>query len=152
MFEKFTGSAKRVMLLANQEAGRYNHEHIIPEHIFIGLLREGSGIGAMVFRDLKVDLGSVEEMVRLEVEKQERPKPDNLQIISQPSPNPVAKQVIEGAIAEALALNRGYVTTEHLLLGLMLAKDCVPARVLGSLGVVIEKVRELVTNYYAEEN
>ena len=72
MFERFTDRARKVMALANQEAQRFNHEYIGTEHILLGLVKEGSGVGANVLKNLDVDL----RKVRLEVEKLVKSGPD----------------------------------------------------------------------------
>jgi ATP-dependent Clp protease ATP-binding subunit ClpC len=141
MFERFTDRARKVMALANQEAQRFNHEYIGTEHILLGLVKEGSGVGANVLRNLDVDL----RKVRLEVEKLVKSGPDMVTMGKLPQ-TPLAKKVIEYAIEEARALNHNYVGTEHLLLGLLREHDGVAAQVLTNLGIKHEEVREEVLN------
>lgn len=141
MFERFTDRARKVMALANQEAQRFNHEYIGTEHILLGLVKEGSGVGANVLKNLDVDL----RKVRLEVEKLVKSGPDMVTMGKLPQ-TPRAKKVIEYAIEEARALNHNYVGTEHLLLGLLREQDGVAAQVLMNLGLKLEEVREEVLN------
>ncbi|MFN7742811.1 MAG: ATP-dependent Clp protease ATP-binding subunit [Phycisphaerales bacterium] len=141
MFERFTDRARKVMALANQEAQRFNHEYIGTEHILLGLVKEGSGVGANVLKNLDVDL----RKVRLEVEKLVKPGPEVVTMGKLPQ-TPRAKKVIEYAIEEARNLNHNYVGTEHLLLGLLREHDGVAAQVLMNLGLKLEQVREEVLN------
>ena len=141
MFERFTDRARKVMALANQEAQRFNHEYIGTEHILLGLVKEGSGVGANVLKNLDVDL----RKVRLEVEKLVKPGPEMVTMGKLPQ-TPRAKKVIEYAIEEARNLNHNYVGTEHLLLGLLREHDGVAAQVLMNLGLKLEQVREEVLN------
>ncbi len=141
MFERFTDRARKVMALANQEAQRFNHEYIGTEHILLGLVKEGSGVGANVLKNLSVDL----RKVRLEVEKLVHSGPDMVTMGKLPQ-TPRAKKVIEYAIEEARNLNHNYVGTEHLLLGLLREHDGVAAQVLMNLGLKLEEVREEVLN------
>ncbi|NUQ67893.1 MAG: ATP-dependent Clp protease ATP-binding subunit [Phycisphaerales bacterium] len=141
MFERFTDRARKVMALANQEAQRLNHEYIGTEHILLGLVKEGSGVGANVLKNLDVDL----RKVRLEVEKLVKAGPEMVTMGKLPQ-TPRAKKVIEYAIEEARNLNHNYVGTEHLLLGLLREHDGVAAQVLMNLGLKLEEVREEVLN------
>ena len=141
MFERFTDRARKVMALANQEAQRFNHEYIGTEHILLGLVKEGSGVGANVLKNLDVDL----RKVRLEVEKLVKSGPDMVTMGKLPQ-TPKAKKVIEYAIEEARNLNHNYVGTEHLLLGLLREHDGMAAQVLMNLGLKLEEVREEVLN------
>ena len=141
MFERFTDRARKVMALANQEAQRFNHEYIGTEHILLGLVKEGSGVGANVLKNLGVDL----RKIRLEVEKLVKSGPEMVTMGKLPQ-TPRAKRVIEYAIEEARNLNHNYVGTEHLLLGLLREQDGVAAQVMMNLGLKLEDVREEVLN------
>ena len=141
MFERFTDRARKVMALANQEAQRFNHEYIGTEHVLLGLVKEGSGVGANVLKNLGVDL----RKVRLEVEKLVKSGPEMVTMGKLPQ-TPRAKKVIEYAIEEARNLNHNYVGTEHLLLGLLREQDGVAAQVLMNLGLKLDEVREEVLN------
>ncbi len=141
MFERFTDRARKVMALANQEAQRFNHEYIGTEHVLLGLVKEGTGVGATVLKNLDVDL----KKLRLEVEKLVKSGPDMVTMGKLPQ-TPRAKKVIEFAIEEARALNHNYVGTEHILLGLLRETEGVAAQVLMNLGLNLEQVRQEVLN------
>jgi ATP-dependent Clp protease ATP-binding subunit ClpC len=147
MFERFTDRARKVMALANQEAQRFNHEYIGTEHILLGLVKEGSGVGANVLKNLDVDL----RKVRLEVEKLVKSGPEMVTMGKLPQ-TPRAKKVIEYGIEEARNLNHNYVGTEHLLLGLLREHDGVAAQVLMNLNLKLEEVREEVLNLLGAGN
>ena len=141
MFERFTDRARKVMALANQEAQRFNHEYIGTEHILLGLVKEGSGVGATVLKNLDVDI----KKLRLEVEKYVKSGPDMVTMGKLPQ-TPRAKKVIEYAIEEARSLNHNYVGTEHILLGLLRETEGIAAQVLMGLGLKLEDVRQEVLN------
>ncbi|MHC4684581.1 MAG: ATP-dependent Clp protease ATP-binding subunit, partial [Planctomycetota bacterium] len=141
MFERFTDRARKVMALANQEAQRFNHEYIGTEHILLGLVKEGSGVGATVLKNLDVDI----KKLRLEVEKLVKSGPDMVTMGKLPQ-TPRAKKVIEFAIEEARSLNHNYVGTEHILLGLLRESEGIAAQVLMNLGLKLEDVRQEVLN------
>jgi ATP-dependent Clp protease ATP-binding subunit ClpC len=141
MFERFTDRARKVMALSNQEAQRFNHEYIGTEHILLGLVKEGSGVGATVLKNLDVDI----KKVRLEVEKLVKSGPDMVTMGKLPH-TPRAKKVIEYAIEEARSLNHNYVGTEHLLLGLLRETEGIAAQVLMNVGLRLEDVRQEVLN------
>lgn len=138
MFERFTDRARKVMALANQEVQRFNHEYIGTEHILLGLIKEGSGTGAAVLKNLGVDI----EKMLLEMEQlfKLKGRPDKVTMDKQP-PTTLAKKVIEYAIEEARSLNHEYIGTEHILLGLLRQSEGIAAQVLVNLGVSIERVR-----------
>ena len=129
------------MALANQEAQRFNHEYIGTEHLLLGLVKEGSGVGANVLKNLEVDL----RKVRMEVEKLVKAGPDMVTMGKLPQ-TPRAKKVVEYSIEEARNLNHNYVGTEHILLGLLREQDGVAAQVLMNLGLKLDDVREEVLN------
>ncbi len=141
MFERFTDRARKVMALANQEAQRFNHEYIGTEHVLLGLVKEGSGVGATVLKNLDVDI----KKLRLEVEKLVKSGPDMVTMGKLPQ-TPRAKKVIEYAIEEARSLNHNYVGTEHILLGLLRESEGIAAQVLMNLGLKLEEVRQEVLN------
>jgi ATP-dependent Clp protease ATP-binding subunit ClpC len=141
MFERFTDRARKVMALANQEAQRFNHEYIGTEHILLGLVKEGSGVGANVLKNLDIDI----KKLRLEIEKLVKSGPDMVSMGKLPQ-TPRAKKVIEYAIEEARSLNHNYVGTEHLLLGLLRETEGIAAQVLMNLGLKLEDVRQEVLN------
>ena len=141
MFERFTDRARKVMALANQEAQRFNHEYIGTEHILLGLVKESSGVGANVLKNLDVDI----KKLRLEIEKLIPSGPDMVTMGKLPQ-TPRAKKVIEFAIEEARALNHNYVGTEHILFGLLRETEGIAAQVLMNLGLKLEDVRQEVLN------
>jgi ATP-dependent Clp protease ATP-binding subunit ClpC len=141
MFERFTDRARKVMALANQEAQRFNHEYIGTEHILLGLVKEGSGVGANVLKNLDVDI----KKLRLEIEKHVKSGPDMVTMGKLPQ-TPRAKKVIEYAIEEARSLNHNYVGTEHILLGLLRETEGIAAQVLVAIGLKLEDVRQEVLN------
>src|ERR1700745_1823361 len=141
MYERFTDRARKVMQLANQEAQRFNHEYVRTEHVFLGLIKEGSGVAANVLRNLDVDL----RKIRNEVEKIVQAGPEMVTMGKLPQ-TPRAKKVIEYAIEEGCTLNHNYVGTEHLLLGLLREQEGVAAQVLMNLNLKLEEVREEVLN------
>ncbi|MDD3586341.1 MAG: ATP-dependent Clp protease ATP-binding subunit [Thermoguttaceae bacterium] len=129
------------MQLANQEAQRFNHEYIGTEHILLGLVKEGAGVGASVLKHLGLDL----RKIRMEVEKLVRSGPDLVTMGRLPQTSR-AKKVIEFAMGEARSLNHNYVGTEHLLLGLLKEQEGVAAQVLMNLGLRLDDVRREVLN------
>lgn len=141
MFERFTDRARKVMALANQEAQRFNHDVIGTEHILLGLVKEGSGVGATVLKNLDVDI----KKLRLEIEKHVKSGPDMVTMGKLPQ-SPRAKKVIEYAIEEARALNHNYVGTEHILLGILRESEGIAAQVLMDMGLKLEDVRQEVLN------
>jgi ATP-dependent Clp protease ATP-binding subunit ClpA len=139
MYERFTDRARKVMQLANQEAHRFNHRFIGPEHILLGLVKEGCGVGAQALKTLGISLPSL----RSEIEKNVLSAPES-SVPGQLPQSPRAKEVVEHAIDEARHLNHNYVGTEHMLLGVLREGDGVAARVLANLGIKLEAVRESV--------
>jgi len=136
MFNRFTERARKVILLAKEEAKRFNHDYIGTEHLLLGLIGEGEGVAAAVLASLGLDT----EKIRFEVEKLVEAGPNT--VVSGDIPfTPKAKKVIELAMDEARALNHNYIGTEHLLLGLLREGEGVAAQVLLNLGLDLEKVR-----------
>jgi len=141
MFNKFTERARKVILLAKEEAKRFNHDYIGTEHILLGLIREGEGVAAAVLQKL----GLSPEKIRLEVEKLVQSGPSTM--VSGDIPfTPKAKKVIELAMEEARSLGHNYIGTEHLLLGLIREGEGVASQVLVNLGLDLNRVRnEVIT-------
>jgi hypothetical protein len=129
MFERFTDRARKVMALANQEAQRFNHEYIGTEHILLGLVKEGSGVGRERAQEPRRRPAQGPPRGR----EAREAGPDMVTMGKLPQ-TPRAKKVIEYAIEEARNLNHNYVGTEHLLLGLLREHDGVAAQVLMNLG------------------
>ncbi len=139
MFNRFTERARKVILLAKEEAKRFNHDYIGTEHILLGLIREGEGVAAAVLQNL----GLSSDQIRLEVEKLVQLGPST--IVSGDIPfTPKAKKVIELAMDEARNLGHNYIGTEHLLLGLIREGEGIAAQVLVNLGLDLGKVRQEV--------
>lgn len=139
MFERFTDRARIVMALANQEACRFNQEYIGTEHIFLGLLKEGSGAGATVLRNFNVDLLKMQkEITKSMAEGTEMNKAGKLPHTMK------AKMAIEHAIGEARALNHDYIGTEHLLLGIMRETEGITAQVMKRHNITYEQVKEKI--------
>jgi ATP-dependent Clp protease ATP-binding subunit ClpC len=145
MFDRFTDRARKVMALANQEVQRLNHDYIGTEHILLGLVKEGSGVGASVLKNLGVDLRGV----RREVEQLIKHGPEMVTMGKVPQ-TPRAKRVIEYALEESRDLNHNYVGTEHLLLGLLREQEGVAAQVLTNMGVSLDLVRREVLQVLVE--
>ena len=137
-FDLLTARVKKVLVLAEEEARRLNHNHIGTEHLLLGLVREGKGTGSVVLADLGVELGKVRSAVELAVRRGERLAAGDVQL------TPQATQTIELAVEEARRLGHDYVGTEHLLLGLMREGAGPVASILGSLDVPAEQVRSVV--------
>ncbi len=137
MFNRFTERARRVIVLARQEAERLNHDYIGVEHLLLGLIKMGEGLAVDILRGLGIDLDGL----RLEVEKIIKGGPSTLTVGEIPF-TPRSKKVLELAVDEARNLGHNYVGTEHLLLGLIREREGVAARVLESMGVDLEKARQ----------
>ena len=141
MFNRFTERARKVILLAKEEAKRFNHDYIGTEHILLGLIREGEGVAAAVL----ASMGLSPDKIRLEVEKFVQSGPST--IISGDIPfTPRAKKVIELAMDEARNLGHNYIGTEHLILGLIREGEGVASQVLISMGLDLDKVRMEIMN------
>ncbi len=147
MFNKFTERARKVILLAKEEAKRFNHDYIGTEHILLGLIREGEGVAAAVLQKL----GLSPEKIRLEVEKLVQSGPTTM--VSGDIPfTPKAKKVIELAMEEARSLGHNYIGTEHLLLGLIREGEGVASQVLMNLGLDLNRVRNEVITLLGSSN
>jgi len=139
MFNRFTERARKVIILAKEEARRFNHDYIGTEHILLGLIREGEGVAAAVLQKMGVSL----ENIRLEIEKLVQPGPAT-QIIGDIPFTPRAKKALELAAEEARSLGHNYIGTEHLLLGLIREGEGVASQVLLNLGMDLNSVRNEV--------
>ncbi len=138
MFGRFTERAQQVLVLAQEEAKRLNHNFIGTEHILLGLVREGSGIAARALQGLGVELPRVRSEVEKIIGKGDKSAAQGI------SYTPRAKKVIELAIEEGQNLGHNYVGTEHLLLGLLREGEGIAAQVLTNLGVDLKKARREV--------
>ncbi|MDP2044071.1 MAG: ATP-dependent Clp protease ATP-binding subunit [Candidatus Omnitrophota bacterium] len=139
MFNRFTERARKVIILAKEEARRFNHDYIGTEHILLGLIREGEGVAAAVLQKLGISL----ENIRLEIEKLVQPGPTT-QIIGDIPFTPRAKKALELAAEEARSLGHNYIGTEHLLLGLIREGEGIASQVLLNLGMDLNSVRNEV--------
>lgn len=139
MFERFTDRARRVLVLAQEEARLLNHSFIGTEHILLGLIREGEGVAAKALESLGISLEAVREKVEETIGM-----PSNNPPASSPPFTPRAKKVLELSLREALQLGHNYIGTEHMLLGLVREGEGVAAQVLIQLGAELPKVRQVV--------
>jgi len=139
MFNRFTERARKVIILAKEEARRFNHDYIGTEHILLGLVREGEGVAAAVLQKIGVSL----ENIRLEIEKLVQPGPTT-QIIGDIPFTPRAKKALELAAEEARSLGHNYIGSEHLLLGLIREGEGIASQVLLNLGMDLNTVRNEV--------
>ncbi|MFQ6065720.1 MAG: ATP-dependent Clp protease ATP-binding subunit [bacterium] len=146
MFNRFTERARRVILLAREEAKRLDHDYLGTEHILLGLIREGEGVGATALQNLGLDLARVRRGVEKAVGRG-----GGTLFLGQIPFTPRAKKVLELAVTEARNLGHNYIGTEHLLLGLIREGEGVAAQILTNLGADLEKVREEVVNLLGAE-
>jgi len=139
---RFTDRVRKVLLLANYESGRLNHEYIGPEHLLLAVLQEGSGVAATALRNVSGDRGRIErEMERWIIRG---PAVTSSSLSGMRPMTPRAKRVIEHAKEEAQMLNHDFVGTEHILLGVMREHESLPVQVLLSLGIDATMVRREV--------
>jgi len=138
LFERFTDRARRVLVLAQEEARLLNHNFIGTEHILLGLIHEGEGVAAKALESLGVSLEAVREKV------EETIGPAGSSHTGSPPFTPRAKKVLELSLREALQLGHNYIGTEHMLLGLVREGEGVAAQVLISLGADLSRVRQQV--------
>jgi len=136
MFDRFTERARKVIILAKEEARRFNHDYIGTEHILLGLIKEGESVAATVLQNMDVGL----DTIRLEIEKLVQFGPSTVVAGDIPF-TPKAKKVIELAMDEARRLGHNYIGTEHLLLGLIKEGEGVASHVLLNIGLDLNKVR-----------
>ena len=138
MFERFTDRARRVLVLAQEEARLLNHNFIGTEHILLGLIHEGEGVAAKALESLGISLEAVREKV------EETIGPAGTATTGSPPFTPRAKKVLELSLREALQLGHNYIGTEHMLLGLVREGEGVAATVLVNLGADLSRVRQQV--------
>jgi ATP-dependent Clp protease ATP-binding subunit ClpC len=149
LFERFTDRARRVLVLAQEEARLLNHNFIGTEHILLGLIHEGEGVAAKALESLGISLEAVREKV------EETIGPAGSAPSGSPPFTPRAKKVLELSLREALQLGHNYIGTEHMLLGLVREGEGVAAQVLVSLGADLSRVRQqviqLLSGYQGKE-
>jgi len=138
LFERFTDRARRVLVLAQEEARLLNHNFIGTEHILLGLIHEGEGVAAKALESLGISLEAVREKV------EETIGPAGTSPAGSPPFTPRAKKVLELSLREALQLGHNYIGTEHMLLGLVREGEGVAAQVLVNLGADLSRVRQQV--------
>jgi ATP-dependent Clp protease ATP-binding subunit ClpC len=140
MFERFTDRARRVIVDAQNEARSLGHDYIGPEHILLGLINEGDGVGAKALEAMQISTDTVRRRIEKIVGRGQAP-PTTGHIPFTPR----AKKVLELSLREALELGHNYIGTEHILLGLIHEGDGVAAQVLVGLGGDLDRARQLVT-------
>jgi ATP-dependent Clp protease ATP-binding subunit ClpC len=138
VFERFTDRARRVLVLAQEEARQLHHNFIGTEHILLGLVAEGHGVAARALLALDVSGDDVRAQVEEIVGRAAEP------ITGSPPFTPRAKKVLELSLREALQLGHNYIGTEHILLGLVREGEGVASQVLSSLGVDLGRLRHEV--------
>ena len=135
MFERFTHRARNVVVLAQEEARRFNHDYIGTEHLLLGLIRADEGVASRVLRSLDITVEAAREQVESIVGYGEEG------MGAQAPFTPRSKKVLELALRESMRLDHNYIGTEHLLLGLVREGQGVASRVLSNLGVEGDEVR-----------
>jgi DNA-binding NarL/FixJ family response regulator len=138
LFERFTDRAKRVMVLAQEEARMLNHNYIGTEHILLGLIHEGEGVAAKALETLNISLEAVRRQVEETIEQGQAAPTGHIRF------TPRAKKVVELSLRESLQLHQDYIGTEHILLGLIREGEGVAAQILQKLGAGLDRVRETV--------
>ena len=138
MFERFTDRARRVVVLAQEEARMLNHNYIGTEHILLGLIHEGEGVAAKALESLGISLEAVREQVQEIIGQGQQAPSGHIPF------TPRAKKVLELSLREALQLGHNYIGTEHILLGLIREGEGVAAQVLVKLGADLNRVRQQV--------
>ena len=144
MFEKFTDRARRVVVLAQEEARLLNHSAIGTEHLLLGIVHEGQGVAAQTLQALDIRLAAVRNAIEREVPRGVSPSVGTLSF------SPRAKTSLENALRESLQLGHNYIGTEHMLLGLIRTDDSRAARVLTDLGATFDRVRAQVLALLAD--
>jgi ATP-dependent Clp protease ATP-binding subunit ClpC len=138
MFERFTDRARRVVVLAQEEARMLNHNYIGTEHILLGLIHEGEGVAAKALESLGISLEAVRSQVEEIIGQGQSAPTGHIPF------TPRAKKVLELSLREALQLGHNYIGTEHILLGLIREGEGVAAQVLQKLGADLNRVRQQV--------
>jgi ATP-dependent Clp protease ATP-binding subunit ClpC len=138
MFERFTDRARRVVVLAQEEARMLNHNYIGTEHILLGLIHEGEGVAAKALESMGISLEAVREKVEEIIGHGHESPSGHIPF------TPRAKKVLELSLREALQINHSYIGTEHILLGLIREGEGVAAQVLVKLGADLNRVRSTV--------
>ncbi len=142
MFERFTERARKVVILAREEAARLLHDHLGTEHLLLGIIREGGGVAVAVLQRMGVDLSEV----RIEVEKRAAKGIKKLTLGEIPF-SPRARKVLELSIEDANFMGHNYIGTEHLLLGLLREQEGVAAAILDDLRITLSDARREILNF-----
>ena len=145
MFKRFTERARRVIILAREEAELYRHEYLGTEHILQGVIKDGGGIAVAIIHKIGADLTQLKK----ELEKN-LPRSSSSLIIGDIPFTSRAKKILEYAVEEARSLNHNYIGTEHLLLGLLKEKEGVACRILNGFGVYFDGVKEQIVEMFKE--
>jgi len=145
MFERFTDTARRVVVLAQEEARMLDHDYIGTEHILLGLIHEGEGVAAEALRTVGIGLDAVRGQVEKIIGRGQAAPSGHIPF------TPRAKKVLELALREALQLGHNYIGTEHILLGLVREGEGVAAQVLQKLGADLNRVRQAVIRLLGEK-
>ena len=140
VFERFTERARRVVVLATEEARRLGHNYIGTEHILLGLVHEGEGVAAKALESLEISLEDVRQQVEEIIGEGGSPPTGHIPF------TPRAKKVLELSLRESRHLGHNYIGTEHILLGLIREGEGVGPQVLTKHGVSMERVREEVVS------
>jgi ATP-dependent Clp protease ATP-binding subunit ClpC len=140
MFERFTDRARRVVVLAQEEARMLNHNYIGTEHILLGLIHEGEGVAAKALTSLGISLEAVRQQIEEIIGQGQQAPSGHIPF------TPRAKKVLELSLREALQLGHNYIGTEHILLGLIREGEGVAAQVLVRLGADLNRVRQQVVH------
>src|SRR5437870_3160636 len=135
MFERFTDRARRVVVLAQEEARMLNHNYIGTEHLLLGLIHEGEGVAAKALESMGISLEAVRQQVEEIIGQGQAAPTGHIPF------TPRAKKVLELSLREGLQLGHNYIGTEHILLGIVREGEGVAAVVLQDLGVTLEAVR-----------
>src|SRR6266851_1874809 len=138
MFERFTDRARRVVVLAQEEARMLNHNYIGTEHILLGLIHEGEGVAAKALESLGISLEAVRQQVEEIIGQGQQAPSGHIPF------TPRAKKVLELSLREARRLGHNYIGTEHILLGLIHEGDGVGAQVLRGFGVDFNRARQQI--------
>jgi ATP-dependent Clp protease ATP-binding subunit ClpC len=138
VFERFTDRARRVVVLAQEEARMLDHNYIGTEHVLLALCHEGEGVAAKALEVLNISLEAARQQVEETIGRGPAPVPGHIPF------TPRAKKVLELAFREAMQLGHGYIGTEHILLGLIREGEGVGAQVLRELGADLNRVRQTV--------
>src|SRR5688572_25669384 len=146
MFERFTDRARRVVVLAQEEARMLNHNYIGTEHILLGLIHEGEGVAAKALESLGISLEGVRQQVEEIIGQGQQAPSGHIPF------TPRAKKVLELSLREALQLGHNYIGTEHILLGLIREGEGVAAQVLVKLGADLGRVRQQVVQLLAPDS